>query len=384
MSEYSVGPEFGEGTYKKVYKTSKTHGQSVFKVAHSKKLNDKYKNKFLIITFKNSSPEKIYEELKLYYEFSKLGISPKVWYVSWVDNEGLIQLSLKYFLANWPTGFPRNINLLMEKVDCGRNIFDHYVGDHDYERFFEDLRNFITEKIVGNGYVNTDIKPENLCIDPDTGDMLMIDLDPNFLKRTNPAIPGNPAIPNYPASLNDIYVDYMLFQVFVVMVRTRKNVKFEKFFTQKRIINVLRELIVNIHNPNGHPLRSLIHYSEVNRDFYGIVSNYHRLNKIYLGYIFLEQLLKDILNKIGIVSVPQDVEEPTASLSEDNPPNNNPPNNNVQNYNPPTYSPERRGLGNWFPRGGNKSKGNKSKGNKSKGNKKKKNSRTRKTRKAHK
>ena len=358
------GDKIGEGSYKKAYKVEKISEKSSenpdFAVAYGRNKIKKFEDKYLILQYKGSEREKIFQELELYNKFSQLGISPKILYVSWNNGEEIIQSSLNWFLTYYAKQeFSTTIKLLMEKADCGKNIFDYYVGDHDYTKFFGDLRNFITEKIVGNGYVNTDIKPENLCIDPDTGDMLMIDLDPEFMKPINPAI------------YDDIYVDYMLFQVFVVMVKhNKKNVKFENFFRQKQIVNVLYELINNFTDLNRHPLRSLIHYSGVNHTFNVVLTNYHRLNNIGFGYMFLTKLLNDILHNIGIVSVHQDdVEEPSASLSE-----NNVQNNNVQNYNPPTYSPERAGFGNWFPRGGNKSKGNK----------KKKNSRKRKTHKAHK
>lgn len=362
------GDKIGEGSYKKAYKVKKISEKSSekpdFAVAYGRNKIKKFEDKYIIIEYNDSNQESerenIFQELKLYNEFSEFGISPKILYVSWEHNGETIQMSLNWFLTYYEKQeFSTTIKLLMEKADCGRNIFDYYVDDVDYTNFFKDLRDFIKEKIVYNEYVNTDIKPGNLCIDPDTGKMLMIDLDPNFLKPTNPAI------------CDDVYVDYMLFQVFVVMVKhNKKNVKFENFFRQKQIVNVLYELINNFTDLNRHPLRSLIHYSGVNHTFNVVLTNYRRLNNIGFGYMFLTKLLNDILHNIGIVSVHQDdVEEPTASLSE----------NNVQNYNPPTYSPERAGFGNWFPRGGNKSKGNKSKGNK-----KKKNSRKRKTHKAHK
>jgi hypothetical protein len=245
MINVSPGIIVNEGASKIAFKPKIVNENPDFQVAYRK---TDFIDKYLIMQYKTGSTrETIYKEFELYEKFSLLGFSPKILYVIW-EKQKHIQMPTRQFLTYFDNMkfLSEEIKFLVENVHCGKNIFDYYLHDQYYENFFKDLKNFI-EKIVENGYVNTDIKPGNLCIDPKTNEILMIDLDPNFLKPIQPDIEPN------------IYVDYMLFQFFVVMVRhNKKDVKFEKFFTQNRIVEVLHELILKNRDPNGHPLRSLI------------------------------------------------------------------------------------------------------------------------------
>jgi hypothetical protein len=334
----SPGRIVNEGASKIAFEPIIDNEKSVFEVAYNK---EDFLDKYLIMQYKkNITRETIYKEFELYEKFSLLGFSPKILYVTWESKSYNLktQMSTRWFLTYYYDNmqfYSHEIKFLVENVDCGKNIFNYYVDD-DYEDFFKNLKNFI-EKIVERGYVNTDIKPGNLCINPKTKKILMIDLDPNFLKPIQTDIKP------------DIYVDYMLFQFFVVMVRhNKKDVKFENFFTQDRIVHVLHELIVNNRDLNGHPLKSLIYYSGIDRDyFFFIFNNYTRRDIINI----INMVFEEILNNIGINLIPQHAD---GSLTAPLPVN-------AQAYNPPTYSPDYFGFGKLF--GGNKTRGNKKKNN---------------------
>ena len=122
---------------------------------------------------------------------------------------------------------------------------------------FSKLREFLEEKIVGNGYVNTDIKIANLCIDG-MGKFLMIDLDPNFIQ------------PVQSSDHLDDYVNYMLFQVYCNLCMSGKMV-----FSIKDLNAIvqnydLRQMIARLYSfkvgdkkEYTHPLSNLLWYSGI-------------------------------------------------------------------------------------------------------------------------
>ena len=143
---------------------------------------------------------------------------------------------------------------LVEKGNCDNGVLQHYLGN--YPQLLIDLHKFLTEKVVSNGLVNTDIKIPNLCIGKD-GKVRMIDLDPNFLK---------------PIQLTNIlptdYVNYMVFQVYINLKHSFGiNIDIRTIFSQ----NDLQQMFVNLYNFNDnkfHPLNMLLWYSGKHNEFY--------------------------------------------------------------------------------------------------------------------
>jgi hypothetical protein len=183
---------------------------------------------FLIGSFK---PDKfnahdVYDEFLLYKEFGAKGFSPTI---HAVISRG-IQVSLPKFLSrihhdksNILQHITPDINFLIEKKECDKLIFKVFQRGYtrvNYTNFFTELRAFIVE-IVKSGYYNTDIKIPNLCIDERTGNFLMIDLDPNFVKRI-PDEEKNPEMMQH-------YVNYMIYQVYIYLtVACRESVHFSE------------------------------------------------------------------------------------------------------------------------------------------------------------
>ena len=122
---------------------------------------------------------------------------------------------------------------------------------------FSKLREFLEEKIVGNGYVNTDIKIANLCIDG-TGKFLLIDLDPNFIQ------------PVQSSDNSDDYVNYMLFQVYCNLCMSRKMVfsikdlnAIVQNYDLRQMIARLYSFKVDERKGHTHPLSNLLWYSGI-------------------------------------------------------------------------------------------------------------------------
>ena len=247
---YPTGIEEGKGASKTALRTSRKALSQVkpvdrnYTIAHGKRFK-----KELIIMQINKKQNAMYNELKLNQEFEDLEISPKIWYVIIGDKHE--QISLRKFLTYYnANNAPAVHSYLVEKIDCGRDMLkpEYY---KDYIKLFGDLRRFISMEIVANGYLNTDIKLGNLCIDPETKEIMMIDLDPNRVMRKQVSIK------------DEVYVEYMLFQIFIEMVKSGHNIRFDDLFKQHDIITMIAMMMQNftITNYIYHPLQNLFWYS---------------------------------------------------------------------------------------------------------------------------
>jgi len=216
------GTNIAEGTYKKLNLpdvVTDKQGESfstVFRPGQSK-------SDFLIGEFKPDSANfdaiDVYNEFLLYKEFGSNGFSPIIHSVISNGKEN----SLPVFLAhihgekNAQKHINQDTKFLIEKKDCEKLIFNYFKRSDkttiDYTKFFTSLRAFI-EKIVKHGYYNTDIKIPNLCIDPNDKKIIMIDLDPKFVRKI-------PDKERYPKFLN-YYVNYMIYQVYIYLTVTTK------------------------------------------------------------------------------------------------------------------------------------------------------------------
>lgn len=246
---YNKGTPVFKGTSKIANRATKTNKDGVYKIRQPL---GSYKD-FMIVDFKKGTAEDIYAELQLYYEFGQKGISPMIYFVKLPDVKEPVTLSKFARLYRDKRVIPESY--LVEKSNCGNVILNYYGSSHML--MFSNLRKFLQEKIVGNGYVNTDIKIANLCIDG-MGNFLLIDLDPNFIQPVQSS--GRP----------DDYVNYMLFQVYCNLCISGKMV-----FSIKDLNTIvgnydLRQMIERLYSfkvgdkkEYTHPLSNLLWYSGI-------------------------------------------------------------------------------------------------------------------------
>ncbi len=254
VRSYKVGSPYekGKGAHKILHKADESPNNGVFKVP-----KNFYKD-VAILNVRSVKPDNIYKELNLYRDFGLQNISPKVYQVKL---KGVKEpVSLLNFISNYQVDKIPPEYLLVEESICGEKILDFYGSK--YLEMFSKLREFLEKKIVGtNGYVNTDIKLENLCIDKN-GEFKMIDLDPNFIQEIE--------VQNDQIS-NEDYVNYMLFQVYCLLCRRGKlDLNFKDIFAickTKNIVEMISKLknffIVKNRSERTHPLNNLLYYSGI-------------------------------------------------------------------------------------------------------------------------
>jgi hypothetical protein len=178
---------------------------------------------------------------------------------------------------------------------------------------FSNLRLFLEEKIVGNGYVNTDIKIANLCIDG-MGNFLLIDLDPNFIQP----VPSS--------GRRDDYVNYMLFQVYCNLCMSRKMVfsikdlnAIVQNYDLRQMIARLYSFKVDERKGHTHPLSNLLWYSGITP---GKRFSYRDASEFYSDIINALTNLPKIASaviptaEIPTVQIPS-ADEPTMMMHDD-------------------------------------------------------------------
>ena len=246
---FKTGTPVFKGTSKIANRATKTNKDGVYKIRQPL---GSYKD-FMIVDFKKGNAQDIYAELQLYYEFGQKGISPIIYFVKLPDVKEPVTLSKFARLYRDKHVIPESY--LVEKSNCGNVILDYYGSSYDL--MFSNLRRFLEEKIVGNGYVNTDIKIANLCIDG-TGNFLLIDLDPNFIQPLQSS--GHP----------DDYVNYMLFQVYCNLCMSGKMVfsikdlnAIVENYDLRQMIARLYSFKVDERKGHTHPLSNLLWYSGI-------------------------------------------------------------------------------------------------------------------------
>lgn len=294
---FKTGTPVFKGTSKIANRATKTNKDGVYKIRQPL---GSYKD-FMIVDFKKGNAEDIYAELQLYYEFGQKGISPMIYFVKLPDVKEPVTLSKFARLYRDKHVIPESY--LVEKSNCGNVILNYYGSSYDL--MFSNLRQFLEEKIVGNGYVNTDIKIANLCIDG-TGNFLLIDLDPNFIQ------------PLQSSGHLDDYVNYMLFQVYCNLCMSGKMV-----FSIKDLNAIienydLRQMIARLYSfkvgdkkEYTHPLSNLLWYSGITP---GKRFSYRDASEFYNDIIkALTNLPKNSIAKIASAKIASAV-IPTAEI----------------------------------------------------------------------
>ena len=214
---------------------------------------------FVTVKFKNNKSSDIYNELMLYHNFGIMGISPVIY---GVNIPGTGQMSLETFVKSYNEhNVPTNTMYIVEKLNCDRMVIDRFTGRNGFDAklFFDQLRDFFTSRIVANGIINTDIKIPNLCVD-NGGNIKMIDLDPNFIKKIDKQISSRH------------YVNYMLLQVYInLVVMYKQNISMADVFSRNNDADYTVNQMYNF-NDSGefHPIFMLLWYSN---------------NKIHSSYI---------------------------------------------------------------------------------------------------
>lgn len=263
-----------KGTSKQVYDSE----ESMFDFILPK---GKTESDVLIVTYnRDVNPKEIYEEIALYNKFGNLDISPKIYFVR-IQNSNEFQIFsindyIKIFDPNLKSKIKINsgvyFSYLVDKNICDKDMIKHYTQNKtfDYKQFFSDLR-IIATKLVDNGYINTDIKPPNLCIH--NNEIKLIDFDDKFMKKINETIDKTH------------FVEYMVFQVYA-WLRTYSQAQF-KNLDLKEVIGVDKDTILimldNMRNydvkSEFNPLRMLMHYSNNKEVFEFFNGDY----KVYKG-----------------------------------------------------------------------------------------------------
>jgi len=261
---FKTGTPVFKGTSKIANRATKTNKDGVYKIRQPL---GSYKD-FMIVDFKKGTAQDIYAELDLYYKFGGMQISPMIYFVKLPGVKEPVTLSKFVRLYRDKHVIPESY--LVEKSNCGNAILEFY--GTSYISMFYNLRKFLEEKIVGNGYVNTDIKIANLCIDG-MGNFLLIDLDPNFIQ------------PVQSSDHQDDYVNYMLFQVYCNLCMSRKMV-----FSIKDLNDIvenydLRQMIARLYSfkvgdkkEYTHPLSNLLWYSGIKdkkRSYYANANEFY-------------------------------------------------------------------------------------------------------------
>jgi hypothetical protein len=241
---FDPGHEIASGTNKTVRRT-RTGNHFSFVVSDTDSLNNK---ELVIVEFKRNKPRDIYEELSLYERFGTLEISPKI---IGVNIPGTGQIALQDFLHNYNvSNVPNGLSYIVEKFNCSDDIFRYFTDSHgnfDSTRFFRKLRTFLTNKIVANNIINTDIKIPNLCTDQN-GNIKMIDLDPNFIKPIQAHIS-----PKY-------YVDYMIFQVYINLVFSyNRNIRLNDVISDAELLKMMQRMYGFVDN-GFHPIYMMMWY----------------------------------------------------------------------------------------------------------------------------
>jgi hypothetical protein len=294
---YDKGTPVFKGTSKIANRATKTNKDGVYKIRQPL---GSYKD-FMIVDFKKGTAEDIYAELQLYYEFGQKGISPMIYFVKLPDVKEPVTLSKFARLYRDKHVIPESY--LVEKSNCGNVILEYYGSSHML--MFSNLRRFLEEKIVGNGYVNTDIKIANLCIDG-MGNFLLIDLDPNFIQQVQSS------------GRKDDYVNYMLFQVYCNLCISGKMVfsindlnAIVRNYDLRQMIERLYSFKVGDKKEYTHPLSNLLWYSgiQIRKRF-----SYSDVNEFYNDIIkALTSLPKIPSAEIPSAKIPS-AEIPTAEI----------------------------------------------------------------------
>jgi hypothetical protein len=220
----------------------------------------------------NEKLKNIYRELRFYRDFGNAGISPIIYLVKIKKPETPKEvLTLDDFFVKYPNErslSPAEYSYLVEKNECSGLIISEYNKNNtlDISRLLRDFRN-ISQKIVDIGFVNTDVKLQNTCIDKNKV-LKMIDFGPEFIMAIDKSIP------------KIYYVEYMTLQFFITLYNYIKKLgatlgsKVEDFFYKDDVLAMIKNMqlylenmILANKNTTFNPLHMLMLYSE-NKSFF--------------------------------------------------------------------------------------------------------------------
>lgn len=203
-----------QGTFKRLYNL----------VLHEHGIPFKHDpNKYLVLRYKseNSNANQILNELNMYKILGDIDCSAKIVYC--YTNYEHIEFKKYLKLCNEKNMITQDMNYIIEKLDCGSKVFDIYKvdGKIDYTDFFTNLRIMLGRLVKSRvsadgkfiqGYYNTDIKPDNLCVVPKTKQLKMIDLDNEYVRKV------------YEPDTSNHYLIYMIFQVYAILNKSAENI----------------------------------------------------------------------------------------------------------------------------------------------------------------
>ncbi len=229
------------------------------------------KDLFIMEYKPNEKLRNIFRELQFYRDFGNAGISPIVFLVKIKQPEKPKEvLTLDEFFVKYPNerSLPyAEYSYLVEKNKCNGFIISEYNKNNTVEiaRLLGDFRN-LSQKIVDIGFVNTDVKLPNTCID-NNNLLKMIDFGPEFIMETD-------------KSIDKIhYVEYMTIQFFITLYNFIKKLatlglNAEDFFDKDVVLSMienmqlhLKNMILANKNTTYNPLHMLMLYSDNNNIF---------------------------------------------------------------------------------------------------------------------
>lgn len=180
-------------------------------------------DKYVVLRYKseNFNARQVLDELNMCKSLGDIDCSAKIVYCYNYTEDMTFNVYLKR--CNTQRNIIQDMKYIIEKLDCGSKVFDTCkVNDKiDYTHFFKNLRSMLGRLVSSRttadgrfiqGYYNTDIKPENLGVVPDTTQLKMIDLDNDFVRKVHKEENSNH------------YLIYMLFQVYTILNKSTSKI----------------------------------------------------------------------------------------------------------------------------------------------------------------
>ncbi len=288
LKRYTTSPNsFASGAFKYAFDAVETEDDYLFEFSNSQNIQ------FAIITLKpemHHLEKTFYDEIKYYYEFGELDISPKIWYVSFENNnKKYTTINLQDFFKITSKIVPKNICYIVEKLNCNKKITEYYThnGLFNYISCFSDVRRFIETVVKQHGMFNMDIKFENMCLDKNNKPK-MIDLDPRYMMKIN-------VFPNNGTTDKEHFINYMLFQIFICL---RINLQLVNIlFHQTALLDMIKffQRRPSENTIHTHPLLSLLYYTKRNEQYFDFK------NELKNNAVVPQLFLKDPLEVLNLI-----------------------------------------------------------------------------------
>jgi hypothetical protein len=285
MSSRTIIPTkiYAKGSTKIAYTTSPNPSQ----ISNGKFIlpEGKYADDVLIVQYIDDEEGKdVYEEIFLYNKFGTLELSPKIYSVRIrIDDSNTEIINIDEYLTKYKSNPPKaKYSYMVDKIDCDKDFINKYKADGKFlhEKFFTDLRSIVIQ-LVNNGYINTDIKSPNLCVDNDV--IKMIDFEDHFMKKIDEL--QIEVDNNGNNKIDDIhFITYMIFQVYIFLRKYvyifDQSLSLEDItgINELDVINMVTQLRRINKETKFHPLQMLDHYlQQKNMFLYMSRDNLNRL-----------------------------------------------------------------------------------------------------------